>query len=72
MNIDRIINMVIRQVMRRFINKGINTGINAMSKRGKSQPNYDEQSGHNMSAQSKEDAKRARKIARLSQKNSRF
>lgn len=69
MNIDRIIKMIINQILRRMVNGGINKGINFASGMGKG-------SSSNLTPeqqiQAKEYAKRSRKLAQMSRRNSKF
>lgn len=61
--------MIINQITRRLINGGISKGINMASSLGKGGQSNDPTG---QSLQSKEDAKRNRKLARMARRNSKF
>lgn len=75
MNVERIINMVIRQLMRRVINTGINKGIDvgarAMSKKGGAQE-VDPKEQNRRTASANQNAKRAKDMAKITRRISRF
>ena len=74
MNANGLINMAVRMVMHRLMSRGIEKGIDLASRRGQApgedgQPKADDP---RLTAQSRDTAKRARQMVRLTRRVGRF